>query len=121
MPPSDVNSNQRQPPQEDPVSESTGEVGLWQLSRCVLVLALAVPGIGHIMLVVFGMTKGSFRCGGGGANAAFDGVCGDSCPLEQLEFDRSFWSDSVVMQYGLVCERTYLASKINTHLNNTCP
>jgi len=112
-----LQQQQDQPQQhQDVIALATGEeVGAWQWRRLPLALAMVVPGLAHIFLSVFGMAYDSFHCADqpDGHNGEEMGEivngCSDHC--SNYEFDRSFWQDSITMQFQLVCDRSSLACK----------
>jgi len=94
--------------EEDPLAEALKGAengpGRWQLQRVVLALLVGLPGLCHIFLSIFGFARGDFTCTeGGGVNQ-----CVVNC--SRYEFDRSFWRDSVSMQFQLVCQGAQLGA-----------
>lgn len=108
----------------DPISETIGNFGKYQATRIAMVFFVAIPGIGHIFASVFGMAKTDFWCDDShglmddrgssdnvsqcsvvkfdGDNATIDEAC------DSFRFDHSFWRNTIIMEYGLVCQYSYL-------------
>ena len=131
------------PPNEiskDSIADVMGEFGKWQVQKIILVFLISVPGLATIFSVPFVFYKTNFECneptiGIEGIavssvdsineikyihqdnissqiqNQTFQNGCGVSC--NSYAYDRSFWQQSVIMEWDLVCDQSYLLGNIN--------
>ena len=73
-----------------------------------------MPGISLVFSVPFVFNRTQFWCkdeltDSAGKNLTGKAACGIGC--EQYEYDRSYWTNTIKMEFDLVCERGYLVSK----------
>ena len=120
---------------KDSIADVMGEFGKWQVQKIALVFLISVPGLATIFSVPFVFYKTKFECneptvGIEGIavsslnsineikyirqdnissqiqNQTFQNGCKVSC--NSYEYDRSFWQQSVIMEWDLVCDQSYL-------------
>ena len=129
-------SNERS---KDSIADVMGEFGKWQVQKIVLVFLISVPGLATIFSVPFVFYKTKFECAEptldieGIAvsplnsineikdihqgnissqiqNRTFQNGCEVNC--NSYGYDRSFWQQSVIMEWDLVCDQSYLLGNI---------
>ena len=122
----------------DPIADVIGDFGKWQVQKIILMFLISVPGLAMIFSVPFVFYKTEYGCVE--SNSILDGALNDSiksldepqvlyqgnitipiqkraqqngCEIScnQFEYDRSFWQQSVIMEWNLVCDHNYLAGK----------
>ena len=112
-----------QPPKykrpKDKMSEIIGEFGKWQFQKIFIVFIIGIPGLCHIYGSVFVAATSDFRCSDDLIDIPIDEVvynknlsrdtCSNSCEGDYT-FDKSFWTSTLRIQWGLVCEKSYLAT-----------
>jgi len=96
----EVSSKQSQ----DQIISVIGETGKWQLQRIAIVFLVSIPGLAHIFVSPFSMPKTTFWCSELGNQTQNN--C--SIPCTDYQFDMSFWQETLISEYDLVCERSYL-------------
>ena len=89
---------------EDPIATMIGGFGRWQAIRITICWLLALPGMCHTFAVAFETILPEFYC----ANVAEE-PCAVDC--NEYHFNTSFWSNTVPMEFKLVCDRFYLIRK----------
>lgn len=104
---------------KDKMSEIIGEFGRWQLQKIAIVFIIGVPGLCHIYGSVFVAATSDFRCSDDIIDIPIDEVvynkslsidtCSKSCEGDYI-FDKSFWTSTLRIQWGLVCEKNFLAT-----------
>ena len=89
---------------EDPIATMIGGFGRWQAFRIAICWILALPGMCHMFAVAFMTIVPEFHCAG---------VAGEPCTVacKEYHFNMSFWSNTVPMEFQLVCDRFYLICK----------
>ena len=124
---------------KDSIADVMGEFGKWQVQKIVLVFLISVPGLATIFSVPFVFYKTKFECAEPTfgieeiavgplnsiteikdihqdnisseiQNRTFQNGCEVSC--NSYEYDRSFWQQSVIMEWDLVCDQSYLLGNI---------
>ena len=122
----------------DPIADVIGDFGRWQVQKIILVFLISVPGLAMIFSVPFVFYKTEYGCVESNSmvvGALNDSIislnepkvlhhdnfsipvqkgvhqngCGINC--KQFEYDRSFWQQTVIMEWNLVCDQSYLAGK----------
>ena len=120
---------------KDSIADVMGEFGKWQVQKIALVFLISVPGLATIFSVPFVFYKTKFECneptiGIEGIavsslnsineikyihqdnissqiqNQTFRHECDVNC--NSYGYDRSFWQQSVIMEWDLVCDQSYL-------------
>ena len=120
---------------KDSIADVMGEFGKWQVQKIALVFLISVPGLATIFSVPFVFYKTKFECtepsmgiegiavspldsvneikytreGNNSSqiqNQTFRHECDVNC--NSYGYDRSFWQQSVIMEWGLVCDQSYL-------------
>jgi hypothetical protein len=109
----DTRDGEMSPPSEakDPISAIIGNIGRWQIQGIVIAILISIPGLCHIYCVVFGTVRTDFWCADGGAELT-NGTrneCVDGC--SEYKFDISFWTNTIPMEFELVCDRAYLVGE----------
>ena len=123
---------------KDPIANVIGDFGRWQVQKIILVFLISVPGLAMIFSVPFVFYKTEYGCVE--SNSMVVGALNDSIislneshtlhqhnisiPIQkralrngcgiicnQFEYDRSFWQQSAIMEWSLVCDQSYLAGK----------
>ena len=123
---------------KDPIADIIGEFGKWQVQKIILMFLISVPGLAMIFSVPFVFYKTEYGCVESNSilvGASNDSIislnesqvlyqgnisipitknviqngCGIKC--NQFEYDRSFWQQSAIMEWNLVCDQSYLAGK----------
>jgi len=95
------------PSKVDQITAVIGETGKWQLQRIAIVFFISIPGLAHIFVSPFSMPKTDFWCYDELTDSNHTkNECLDSCKMYQ--HDLSFWEETVISQYDLVCQRSYL-------------
>ena len=124
---------------KDSIANVIGEFGKWQVQKIALVFLISVPGLAMIFSVPFVFYKTKFECvepnlvldgipynlsdglseitGLDGENTSFktqnqsfQSICEVKC--NKYGYDQSFWHQSVIMEWDLVCENSYLLGNL---------
>lgn len=93
------------------VGDILDDLGAWQIKRLALVFFICLPGCTHVFAMIFATVSVDFWCESSGKSNETINQCVEGCA--KYEFDRSEFHDSIIMQYGLVCEWQYLESKVD--------
>lgn len=88
------------------VGDILDDLGAWQIKRLALVFFICLPGCTHVFAMIFATVSVDFWCESSGKSNETINQCVEGCA--KYEFDRSEFHDSIIMQYGLVCEWQYL-------------
>ena len=125
---------------KDSIADVIGEFGKWQVQKIILVFLISVPGLATIFSVPFVFYKTKFECNEPSIgiegiavsslnsindikymkqdnitsqiqNQTFQNGCEVKC--NSYEYDRSFWQQSVIMEWNLVCDQSYLLGNIH--------
>ncbi len=94
----------------DPISDAIGEVGKWQAWRVFIAFLVSVPGLCHIYGVVFSTVKTDYWCLAEDGTNGTRNECVEGC--DEYGFDTEFWARTVLMEYQLVCDRSYLVGTL---------
>ena len=117
---------------KEPLAELMGEIGKWQLWRIAIVFWLGIPGIAHVFSAAFIAAKTDYWCKDDLPRPRFNlddrlnytldtlpfgipankNACNIGC--KSFGYDHSFWYSTIIMQWDLVCEWSYLSGKINS-------
>jgi len=95
-------------PNKDQIVSVIGEKGIWQLEKSLIVFLVSIPGLGHIFLTPFLFPKTDFWCSNENNTSEDVDMSNCSLPCNNYSFDKSFWIETVVSEFGLVCENSYL-------------
>ena len=109
---------------KEPIGEIMGEIGKWQIQRILIVFVIGIPGIAHVFSAAFIAAKTDYWCKdelpNNWSNYTLDTLpkgiltsknvtklCASSC--KEYGFDHSFWKDTLISQFGLVCADSYFS------------
>ena len=113
---------------KEPIAEVMGDFGKWQMQKITIVFLIGIPGIAHIFSAAFVAAKTDFWCKDNlldnRSNYTIDTLPvgtptnKNSCDIgcQEFGFDQSFWSSTIIMQYNLVCQWSYLSGKIKSRI-----
>eukprot|EP00096_Caligus_rogercresseyi_P005818 TRINITY_DN21847_c0_g1_i1.p1 TRINITY_DN21847_c0_g1~~TRINITY_DN21847_c0_g1_i1.p1 ORF type:complete len:490 (-),score=44.93 TRINITY_DN21847_c0_g1_i1:140-1609(-) len=95
---------------DDPIGILIGNIGKWQVTRIFANLLISLPGIAQIFVgAVFAMQTPPFRClSNASRNEEFTSNCTSPCEEEEVEFDTSFWRETIPMKWNMICGYGYL-------------
>ena len=93
----------------DILSETIGDIGRFQATRIAFLFLISIPGLAHVFCLVFGLVKVDSWCADGVRSNKTINKCVEGC--EVYDYDRSFWRQTIIMEYDLVCARDYLLGK----------
>ena len=99
---------------KDVIGSIIGDIGKWQITRIILLFLISMPGISLIFSMPFVFTSTQFWCKDDLTDSVAKNLTGHTaCNIgcEQYEYDRSYWTNTIKMEFDLVCEREYLVSK----------
>ena len=111
---------------KDPIAEIIGDVGKWQIQRILIVFVIGIPGIAHVFSAAFIAAKTDYWCKddlpNNWSNYTLDTLpkgiltsknvtelCASNC--KEYGFDHSFWTDTLISQFSLVCDSSYFSGK----------
>ena len=107
----------------DPIADIIGDVGKWQIQKILLLFMISIPGLAMIFSVPFVFNKTDYWCdeefSGSDENLATrmkvmtpenlttSNICTSNC--KKYKFDTTLWTNTVIMEWEMVCNRKYLA------------
>jgi hypothetical protein len=111
---------------KEPLAEIMGEIGKWQVKRILVVFLIGIPGIAHVFSAAFIAAKTDYWCKdeltNNWSNYTIDTLpkdilssknatllCASEC--KEYGFDHTFWEDTLISQFSLVCEGSYYSGK----------
>lgn len=100
------------PKTEDPFTKAIGAIGKWQIWVCFVVFLVKFPVAWHQMSIIFLAPPTNFTCSDTGETKVFDNVCQSNCT--QYEYDKSTFSNTIVSEWDLVCDRHWLKNLTQT-------
>ena len=109
---------------KEPLAEIMGEIGKWQVQRILIVFVIGIPGIAHVFSAAFIAAKTDYWCKDnledGVSNYTLDTLpqgtltsknvsllCASGC--KEFGFDHTFWHDTLISQFSLVCDSSSLS------------
>ena len=114
----------------DPIADIIGDVGKWQIWRILLLFCISIPGLAMIFSVPFVFNKVDYWCD---KNLSYTTPNSEYIDLEQLKndtfknkctencnkyiFDTTEWSNTVIMEWEMVCDRSYLEGRDNSQMD----
>ena len=107
---------------KEPLAEIMGDIGKWQVKRIMIVFVIGIPGIAHVFSAAFIAAKTDYWCKDdltdNRLNYTIDSLpkgiltsknvtqlCASEC--KEFGFDHSFWEDTLISQFSLVCDASY--------------
>lgn len=91
----------------DPIQRSMGELGRWQIWVCGVIFLLKFPVAWHQMSIIFLAPKPEFSCKDETLSR-----CDSNC--NEHVFNTSVFTNTIQMEWDLVCNRSTLASLSQT-------
>lgn len=91
----------------DIVQKSIGVLGRWHIWICLAIFLVKFPVAWHQLSIVFLAPTAEFIC----ANISLD-KCDEQCSVHV--FNRSIFSETIISEWDLVCQRQYLADITQT-------
>ena len=114
----------------DPIADIIGDVGRWQIRRILLLFFISIPGLAMIFSVPFVFNKVDYWCDENLSystpnpefmdleqpkNDTFKNNCTENC--RKYIFDTTEWSNTVIMEWEMVCDRSYLEGRNNSQMD----
>lgn len=96
---------------EDPLTKAIGAIGKWQIWICFVVFLVKFPVAWHQMSIIFLAPPMNFTCADRGTED-YDNQCSANC--SSYEFDHSTFRETIISQWGLVCDREWLKNLTQT-------
>ncbi|CAH0719944.1 unnamed protein product, partial [Brenthis ino] len=93
-------------PQQDLIQRVIGSFGKYQLYLCLLIFLTKFPVAFHQMAIIFLSPKVEYTCIGSSNNA--------TCPCSSPQYDTSIFTNSIIMEWDLICDRKWLTSFTQT-------
>jgi len=92
---------------QDPIQNSIGELGRWQILVCGVVFLLKFPVAWHQMGIIFLAPTTNFTC----EDKSLE-PCSEEC--HKHEFNTSIFTNTIQMEWDLVCDRKHLSNLSQT-------
>ena len=116
---------------KEPLAVIMGEIGKWQIQRIAIVFMIGIPGIAHVFSAAFIAAKTDYWCKDELSddvlnytiNSLPEGIltsknvsllCASNC--KEYGFDHTFWKETLISQFDLVCEGSNLSGKMVLNL-----
>jgi MFS family permease len=100
IPPKDV-------PTIDIIQKTTGDLGRWHIAMCIIICLVKFPVAWLQLSIVFLAPPTTFTCVDNSTDQ-----CSQNCTAH--EFDRSTFTETIITEWDLVCDRAYLANLAQT-------
>ncbi|XP_073955116.1 organic cation transporter protein-like isoform X1 [Choristoneura fumiferana] len=107
----DTKDAENQKVSEDPLTRAIGAIGKWQIWICFVVFLVKFPVAWHQMSIIFLAPPMNFTCADTPSDI-FDNTCHANCT--NYEYDHSIFSQTIISQWNLVCERQWLKNLTQT-------
>ncbi|XP_053604362.1 organic cation transporter-like protein [Plodia interpunctella] len=95
-------TNQAPTPPQDVIHKITGDCGKYQLLLCMLIFLSKIPIAHHQMAIIFLAPKVSYLC--------LDTNTYNTCPCSSPMYDDSVFTNTMIMEWDLICMRRWMAS-----------
>lgn len=102
-----MEQNEEKTSPKDPIGNSMGELGRWQIFVCAIVFLLKFPVAWHQLGIIFLAPKTDFTCSDPSLPK-----CDENCPRHI--FNTSVFTNTIQQEFDLVCERQSLTSLSQT-------
>ncbi|CAH2238401.1 organic cation transporter-like protein [Pararge aegeria] len=105
-------------PTQDLIQKATGSFGKYQLCLCLLIFLTKFPVAFHQMAIIFLSPKVEYTCKNSFSNA--------TCPCPEPEYNTSIFTNTIIMEWDLICDRKWLTSftqtlfQLGTLLGSVC-
>ncbi|CAG9132753.1 unnamed protein product [Plutella xylostella] len=99
------NGNAAKDPPKDIIQNIIGSFGKYQLYLCILIFLTKYSMAFHQMGIIFLAPKVSYICPDTG---------NQTCPCDDPVYDRSVFTNTIVMEWNLICGRQWLVSLTQT-------
>ncbi|CAH4034031.1 unnamed protein product [Pieris brassicae] len=90
----------------DAIQEAVGSFGKYQFFLCFLMFLVKFPVAFHQMAIIFLAPKTDYVC--------LDNDLRNTCPCSNPEYDKSVFTNTIIMEWGLICEKKWLSSFTQT-------
>ncbi|XP_045499261.1 organic cation transporter-like protein [Colias croceus] len=90
----------------DAIQKVIGSFGKYQLCLCSLVFLTKFPVAFHQMAILFLAPKTEYIC--------LDGNNSTNCPCDNPQYDTSIFTNTIIMEWDLICDRKWLTSFTQT-------
>lgn len=94
---------------DDPVQNAMGQLGRWHIVICSALFFVKFPVAMHNMAIIFLSPPPSFRC------VSPPGISdGCSADCQQVEYNRTVFTETIITQWDLICDKSQLANLSQT-------
>ncbi|XP_034948270.1 organic cation transporter protein-like isoform X2 [Chelonus insularis] len=105
----------------DAISEAMGAMGRWQVLVCIAISLVKFPVAWHQLAIVFmAPQKQEFNCTSPARSDNKDqclvSINGTQLECEDWDFDKSIFPETIISQWGLVCNRSHYANVLQSIL-----
>ncbi|XP_022122090.2 organic cation transporter protein [Pieris rapae] len=90
----------------DAIQKAIGSFGKYQFFLCFLMFLVKFPVAFHQMAIIFLAPKTDYVC--------LDNDLQNSCPCSNPEYDKSIFTNTIIMEWDLICEKKWLSSFTQT-------